>query len=540
MKFFITLVLLITLGCDFSPDYQREIHQISSYKTQFQNGSLEKKENMLLLRVKGDHYQVGLQYGVLLKRHIEELYQKLDRLVDKKVSGQFLKKIAAYFKFSWKIRTLKNLTSKEYLKELQGIADGSGIALRRIEFIAFFPQIFFNLSCSSFVEKQDKQMIHGRNLDWEGIGQLHQHALIVEYEITDKIPYVNFSYTGYPGSYTGFNQFGLSISVNRNDLPSEKVADMPLPFKVRSLLENASRLEQVDQMLQKYKSHGWFVTAASRLDQSAAIYELAQGKMIKNKMTDSFIGVENLGISEEVRQQLSPIKLHNDFNYAREYKIKKLRQRLNSMPLLEKALRILCDISYYQYDHTPNYDSSINNPRTVQSMVMDNNLLVAYFAFGPSYAAFHTYFKYDLNSKKLDVYRPSLPTLNDPSFLEAQKDNPPALITHNRAYQRLKLIEQYQKQDKLDDALELARQYVAEYPLYHKAHYLQAEIQKMLKQYPQAVESHLNILQLPNLSPNDRYKSYLQLSDIFQLLEDKEKSQEYSQLAQQLGQLYYH
>jgi len=314
----------------------------------FHDGSLILKEGVKFLTVKGDSYEAGLQYGVLLKDDLIKMDYVVDSLIDDYMGDFFIKKWIVNSVVNSKIKKIEKKMPLDYLQEMKGMAEGSGLKLKDIQTIAYIPQLFFKISCTAFILKNEIGIVHGRNLDWPGIEVLTHHPLIVNYHLNNKIPFTNLTFIGYPGVYTGMNHSGLSMSINMNGAPADngkKINDyntgMPLAFKIRNILENAEDIDDVDIHFKDYSSHAWFITVGSKNDSTGVIYEFTRGEIIKNTMKDDFLFVENLSLSDKGRYQYSPIWMFSISNISRERKIKELIERISNEDLIDKSYKIL-------------------------------------------------------------------------------------------------------------------------------------------------------------------------------------------------------
>ena len=407
---FAIFIFLFSSGILNAQDY-KYTKEIDGART-FNEGNLVVKEGIPFLTVKGDPYEMGLQYGVLMNDMLLDMDHNVDSLIDSYIGGFFLKKWIANMVLNSKIKKVEKTMPAEYILELEGMADGSDLKLKDLQIIAYFPQLFLKISCTAFIIRNENGLVHGRNLDWPGIEVLTNHPLIVNYHKDDKIPVAVLTFVGYPGVYTGMNHNGLSMSINMNGAPAEndkKISDyntgMPLAFKLRNILENTENLDEVDKMFEGYSSHAWFITVGSKKDNSGVIYELTRGEVIKNEMKEDFIYVANLSLSEKGRYQYSPIWMFGTSNISRERKIKELYERIEENDLINKSYQILTNTENYHLSHDPFYRYCINNFITVKSCIMDNMNNDIYFTYGERLAALNKYLFYDIESGEVNVYK---------------------------------------------------------------------------------------------------------------------------------------
>ncbi|MGM0550855.1 MAG: C45 family autoproteolytic acyltransferase/hydrolase [Bacteroidota bacterium] len=401
-------VLLFFLLIGLMGQQQIVAQQITTH----QQGKLVIDKGIPVLTVKGSHYQMGKQYGHLLNTQLVQMNHLVDSLIAANTGDFFLKRWLGKVVLKNRIRKIDQRMPAHFIRELEGMAEASDLSVTDIKTIAYFPQVFFEISCTSFILKEGNTLLHGRNLDWNGIDPLVRFPLIVNYHPDGRNAFTVATFIGYPGVYTAMNHQGLSVSINMNgaSLPMAMDAEgfnqaMPSAYKTRQLMEQASSLRQVDSLLTNYVTHGWFFTVGSLPDQGGCVYELTRGKIFKNEMHNDFLAIENLALAKETRKALTPIWEHSTSNTSREDKIQELYQDLTETDLTEKAYLMLSDVSFYREDHHPAYFIGINNGSTVQSCILDLTRQKLYFAYAPGLAALTRYYQYSIQTGKLDVFK---------------------------------------------------------------------------------------------------------------------------------------
>ncbi|WP_321296948.1 C45 family peptidase [Marinifilum fragile] len=550
----ILTALLLSSLLLFAKDYQ--YNEKNGIKT-FHQGSLFVKEGVPFLTVKGDSYEMGLQYGVLMNDQIMEMQVKVDSVVEKYVGKFFLKKWIANMVLQSKIRKIEKRMPKEFIQELEGMAEGCDLSLREVKTIAYFPQIFFEISCASFVLKNENGIVHGRNLDWPGIEIFSKFPLIVNYHRKDKIPTTILSFVCYPGAYTGMNHNGLSMSINMNGCPipedkeeSDYVTGMPIPYELRYVMENADELNEVDEMFDNYSTHGWFITVGSNKDQSGAMYELTRGQCIKNKMQDNYIGVTNLAVSEKGRYEYSPINMHGESNITREDKLKELYQNISNENLVDKAYQMVSSTTYYELPHDTSWGCSINNDITVKSCIMDNTNKKIYFAYGEMLAGCNQFLEYDLATLDVFVYKEKQ-TIPDEDYLKNRlvfkkwyREN----YSKNKKLEKEDYLQMIEKVNQLElqpaykynllsrcyinlenkeKANEYASKYIAEMPTFGSAYMTQFTISRLSKDYEKAIQSIQEMLEKAHNTPSDYFWAKRQMILMYDKLQAQSPKEEY-------------
>lgn len=556
MKFkvlYTILLLLVFTNIIIAQSYQ--YHENNDGLRTFHNGSLIIKEGIPFLSLKGDSYEMGLQYGVLANDMLIEMDQTVDSLIDSYIGSFFLKKWIARSVLHSKIKKVEKMMPDEYIQELEGMANGSDLNLKDLKIIAYFPQLFFKISCTSFIMRNDTGIVHGRNLDWPGIEVLTHHPLLVNYYKEDKIPITVLTFMAYPGVYTGMNHNGLSMSINMNGTPAEndkEIGDyntgMPLAFKLRNILENGDDLKQVDQLFKGYSSHAWFITVGSKKDNSGAIYELTRGEVIKNEIKKDFLFVENLSLSDKGRYQYSPVWMFGNSNISRERKIKELNDRIDDKDLIQKSYQILSNTENHEMSHDPFYRYSINNSITVKSCILDNMNNEIYFSYGERLAALNKYLHYNIESGEVSVYKDKQEVAEQKYYTEQLKyknwynqnfRNKKKLKTENYksilsqienynlepAYKAYLLSSYYSKLNDHQKAYENAEAYISEKPDYFLAYYNKYQIMSEKGDFMDAIVALEEMLQTSTINPYYEYLANLYMIQLYDKLLQQNKDQ---------------
>ncbi|NOQ25648.1 MAG: hypothetical protein GQ564_09840 [Bacteroidales bacterium] len=545
-KMFVVCLFFFVSGIVLAQDYKYEQNE-EGLRT-FQEGNLIVKEGVPFLTIKGDSYEMGLQYGVLMNDRLIDMDQTIDSLIDSYLGGFFLKKWIAGSVLNSKIKKLEKKMPLEYIQELEGMADGSDLKLKELQFIAYFPQLFFKISCTAFIMRNETGIVHGRNLDWPGIEVITHHPLIVNYHKKNKIPVTVLTFIGYPGVYTGMNHSGLSMSINMNGTPAENNKEiseyntgMPLAFKLRNILENGDELSEVDMMFKDYSSHAWFITVGSKKDNSGAIYELTRGGLIKNEMKDDFISVANLSLSDIGRYIYSPIWMFGTSNISRERKIKELYEQIDDVDLISKSYQILTNTENHHLSHDPFYGNSINNSRTVKSCIMDNMNNDVYFTYGERLAASNKYLHYNIESGEVDVYKQKQ-VIPDQEYFSGQlkykewyserfsgkkkfeSEDYQSLINQIQtfklepAFKAYLLSYCYSKLKDDENAFINAEKYITEKPDYYHSYYNKYVIMRDKGDYMDAIVALEEMMQTSTINPYYEYKASVNMIEMYDKL----------------------
>uniref|UniRef100_A0A9J2PK63 Acid ceramidase N-terminal domain-containing protein n=1 Tax=Ascaris lumbricoides TaxID=6252 RepID=A0A9J2PK63_ASCLU len=158
---------------------------------------------------------------------------------------------------------------EEFVREMQGIADRSGLRLGEVvglnilyDISTFnFPHIFGPLGCTSIVaENEDGIILHGRNLDYEMTPLLRNLTIIAEFTRDDKVLYTAVTFFLNVGVLTGQRPNAFAITLNsRNsggyidNILMEIITRFrhPISFSIRKVLEENDNYYEVVKDLAK-------------------------------------------------------------------------------------------------------------------------------------------------------------------------------------------------------------------------------------------------------------------------------------------------
>lgn len=170
-----------------------------------------------VLYLKGTPYEMGYAYGALCKPEVRYM---AGEVAERMISGmdQTHEQIdAVWQKHARHMR-------KEYIDELRGLADGSGVALSAIQRIYSVPDIS-EWHCTFFgavgPAAAGREPIQIRALDYETHAGIQKYPALVVYKPTTGVPFVNVTWLGMTGVVTGMNSAGISMSEIGDDWDKE-------------------------------------------------------------------------------------------------------------------------------------------------------------------------------------------------------------------------------------------------------------------------------------------------------------------------------
>ena len=218
-------------------------------------GFLEEVDGSKVLHLKGTPRAMGRQHGVLLRDDIRALVRYLFDVKAKEFKPELLGiklPLDAKRLILTIARNQRRFVPARFHEELEGIAEGSGVAVEEIIAANFIPEMFH---CSGFAlsgsATKSGELYHGRILDYGCDWKLQDHAVIVVAQPEGLIPFVNVTYAGFVGSVTGMNARNISIG----EMGGGGLGHwdgVPMAFLVRMALEEA---DDLDEAVATFRDH---------------------------------------------------------------------------------------------------------------------------------------------------------------------------------------------------------------------------------------------------------------------------------------------
>lgn len=208
-----------------------------------------------IIRLKGDHYQIGYQHGSLLQKEISISLEKWRSLIEQRwnldpdeATDQFLN-TSGYYSYIVS-------EAPEILEEVRGIADGSGypfniiLAFQMSEEFELFGDDLFDNKCTTIAKSANcnQATIIAQNMDPPQF--LHGYPLILH--IDNSISGIKSFVFTCPGliGLNGMNSQGVAIACNGISMLNSDNEGLPVAFIVRKVLQMSS-LDEIDAFINK-------------------------------------------------------------------------------------------------------------------------------------------------------------------------------------------------------------------------------------------------------------------------------------------------
>jgi hypothetical protein len=212
-------------------------------------GRLEDHDGTRVLFLAGTPEEMGHQHGILLRKQVRDLVDKV--LYGVGVGSSFEKGRWFFGEIEEAQNRLARFIDSRYLREMDAMAAAAGLDAEELRLANFFPELFH---CSGFAlfgrATADGRLYHGRILDYlRGVG-LERNAVVIVHQPEQGHPWVNISYGGFVGTVTAMN--AKHISIGEMGGRGEGHWDgKPMAQLLREVMENAATLDEAIAILRR-------------------------------------------------------------------------------------------------------------------------------------------------------------------------------------------------------------------------------------------------------------------------------------------------
>jgi len=430
----VVLAAAIISSCDSSKKHehlsltlQKEI-TVDGNATVFRGGRLENSNGVPVINLTGTSYDMGLAYGVLLRKPIHEICGELEEIKNALISSRgFFERLAAPVVLKWYISKMRKRIPQEYLEELRGVADGSGIDEDILAFSAVGAGIFAKPMedapphCTSILARLPDRIIHGRNFDFFP-AIMAKYPVIVHYKPVNGFAYWNFGVIGFMPSFHGISEKGISVTLNYGVASyHEESEEIPTCYKIRKLLETCGNLDEVTNMLSGIHGDepGWMLTVESAEEGKGTVFDIMGPAHASSAFTEpEYKMVLNREFSYErypdgdlARKHLNISDATGEYNVARFDSATKYLKN-NTIKSVDGMIDFLRLTDFYGYEIIENRNATIANDHTLHTLIFDWKNKAVYFARGLAYSSLHAIDLFDLTKDTLTKYRDADPRMS--------------------------------------------------------------------------------------------------------------------------------
>ena len=412
---------IVTISCNKDVDFyfnQSKTKYVNEIKI---NGNISESRGAkkyktpgfpIRLTLKGTHYEMGLQYGVLLRDEIYGLKKYAKNLI-----GTFVEENNVSESFI--INQIKPLTKKMYTNlpqryqdEMCGIAEGSGLQLDAVILLAHFTksieykrihEIPPRANCATvFAKAQNNKIIHAWHQD-DGNGKMQaDNTLIINYNPDLFNSFIDIKTLMSLGNASAVNEHGLQFSGNTR-VAGGYENGLNEDYFGRVIMEECSTLDDVEKVINKYPA--MWATALNVSDSKtgeAAFFEVVPGEKNiwkKTVLKDSVLWDTNRFYSPELANNYeNQIVTLSTYNIYRDETFKDLFKKNDlSYYTIEDIIKVMQTSTMEGTDEVLGAYEGICNVSTIKLIIFDSSHSGFYMGLNPSFASMSDIYYYSFD-----------------------------------------------------------------------------------------------------------------------------------------------
>lgn len=255
--------------------------EVTVHAAALNGGWLEERNGVNILHLSGSYYDMGYQHGYLLKDEIEEnMRMMLGFLFQEGYSYSDLLEI-------WHV--MEGFLPQEYMEEMQGMADGSGMSYETIAVYNMWPAVFNHLYCFGGSlwgsATEEGRLYHVRSLDWaggfgfydeEGDSYLRENQVLMVRNPDRGYASVVPEFAGDISCWGGINERGVGVSETTCLTYDTTFQGISAAFRMRMVLDRAATAEKAIAIMTENRTCGWnFIVSDGNIPRGYVIEQTA-------------------------------------------------------------------------------------------------------------------------------------------------------------------------------------------------------------------------------------------------------------------------
>jgi hypothetical protein len=245
----------------------------SIHCTPLEGGWLEERDGIRILHINGSNYEMGYQQGMLLKNEIIVNYNAYIHWANQR--GFSYNELLN----SWLI--MQPYIPTQYIEEMQGLADTTGLSLQEIAVLNVGP--YFVLNCGSFAAwgpaTLDGKLYHARSHDLPITIQdpdtgayLVENQLLIVRTPEEALKSLSPSLAGDVACSDGVNEMGIIPGMLSSWTNDETFQGICVGFRIRIALDSATTLSEAVQILTENTTLGYnFIVSDGKIPNAYAL-----------------------------------------------------------------------------------------------------------------------------------------------------------------------------------------------------------------------------------------------------------------------------
>ncbi|MBI4343369.1 MAG: neutral/alkaline non-lysosomal ceramidase N-terminal domain-containing protein [Candidatus Omnitrophica bacterium] len=209
--------------------------------------------SLRVIHLSGTPYELGFQHGRQLRAEVQGAVGRVLGYFRRYLKVPVLSSVAAMWWLDAAWGPAAPFVPADYLEELRGLAEGSGVPLRDLQRLHAVPDRTY--SCATFAAwgraTSGGRLIHLRNLDWNIRAGIQEYPVVFVVRPAGKRAFVNVGWAGFIGVLTGVNDAQLSVGQVGAETADATFRGLPMAFLLRRVLEEAQTLEAAAALIQR-------------------------------------------------------------------------------------------------------------------------------------------------------------------------------------------------------------------------------------------------------------------------------------------------
>lgn len=214
---------------------------------------VEDHDGLPVIYLEGSPYEIGRQHGALLREDVRRSVGQILGYFRRYLKLPLIRTLAANWWLDRPWRQARSFIPADYVEELRGLSDGSGVPLKELWRLHAIPDRTY--SCSGFAAwgraTADGRLIHTRNLDWNIHADIQRYATVFVVRPEGKQAFVNVGWAGFIGVLTGINEQGISIGQVGAETTDATFRGLPMTFLMRRVLEEAGDVPEAVAVIEQ-------------------------------------------------------------------------------------------------------------------------------------------------------------------------------------------------------------------------------------------------------------------------------------------------
>jgi|GEM_PF-619906 len=373
---------------------------VDTIHSTFREGEIYRHSNQPpMLEVSGTHYEMGLQYGVLLRPEILEALEAYEDILRYIASEERIPFPILTALLKYRAGQMAGRLPERYREEIRGVSEGSGVREDVITAVSLMYDVFMTNGCTGLLMRTEYGgVIHGRSQEPYGFGYgglLGKHTVVVRHKPQGYHAVTHMDVPLFMGVETGYNDQGLAYSEETYSIRESNSDGFPIVYLARLALETTVTLEGVNHTLDNYSvaAPGGMIWSDRNEKRGMRVELLPTAKAVQPFDESILWDFNNIVDSVLVRQQHPRTSLAG-FNRDRE----KIAAAFPEKPAYTVAdaiafLRSRHTADSCDYSRLGNH-SSIANAWGQQMVVFDPADNGFYLALGKTFAALRDVYYY--------------------------------------------------------------------------------------------------------------------------------------------------